>query len=331
MSLIDVHTHVVPRQFPERPQAGAEARWPCMHCLDGARGQILIENVVFRELDARSWDVECRIVDMDLANVARQVLSPMPELLSYWFTPANGLEMCRWMNATIADMVSRHPSRFDGFGIVPLQDPHLAAMELERLQREGFRGVEIGSNINGKLLGESCFEEFFAAAESLDMAVFVHALHPIGRDRLSEMPDLVPFAAFALDTALSVASIIRSGLIERLPRLKLGFSHGGGALAPVIHRLGKGWQISNGFGGMLDEPPSSHAAKFFYDNLVYDTSYLEYLVTQIAPNRVFCGTDYPYSIMEENPEGVVTKLPEELGRSMRSDAALEFLGYKFGA
>jgi len=327
MSLIDVHTHVVPRQFPDRPRDSHESRWPCMHCLDQSRAQIVIDKTVFRELDARSWDADCRIADMDASNVAKQVLSPMPELLSYWFSASDGLEMCRWMNATIAEMVSGAPSRFDGFGIVPLQDPHLAAMELERLHREGFRGVEIGSNINEKLLGDPCFDDFYAAAESLNMAVFVHALHPIGRERLNQTPDLVPFAAFPLDTALTAISIIRAGVPVRFPRLKMGFSHGGGALAPLVHRLGKAWQMTNGFDGLLAEPPSAYAARFFYDNLVYDTGYLEYLGTHIAPNHVFCGTDYPYSIMEENPDGVIRQLPGALQPSMLTGAALDFLGY----
>ena len=46
----------------------------------------------------------------------------------------------------------------------------LAARELERLMQDGFRGVELGSNINGAALGDPRFEPFFAAAEELDAA-----------------------------------------------------------------------------------------------------------------------------------------------------------------
>lgn len=326
MTLIDVHTHVVPKVFPDNPAPDTERRWPCMHCSGADQAQIRIENKNFRDLDSRSWDIDRRLHDMAIAGVTRQVLSPMPELLSYWFAPSVGLEMCRWMNATIANMVAASPKSFDGLGIVPLQDPSLAARELARLREEGFAGVEVGSNINGLLLSDPCFDEFFAEAESLGMAIFVHALHPVGRERLADLPDLIPFGAFPLDTALTAIAMIRSGLLVRYPGLRLGFSHGGGGLLPLVHRLHKGWQMSEGFGGMLPEPPQAYAQRFFYDNLVYDTGYLNYLATEFAPGQIFCGTDYPYSIMEADPASVMESLPSTLSTSMRSGAALEFLG-----
>ena len=61
---------------------------------------VMIADKPFREIDSRSWDVARRIEDMDRDRVTMQALSPMPELLSYWFTPADGLEMARWMNHT---------------------------------------------------------------------------------------------------------------------------------------------------------------------------------------------------------------------------------------
>ncbi len=179
----------------------------------------MIGDKPFREIDSRSWDIARRIADMDRDGVTMQALSPMPELLSYWFTPADGLEMSRWMNHSIAAMVAAAPARFAGLGIVPLQDPALAATELARLQRDGLRGVELGSNINGVVLGDRRFDEFYAEAQRLDLALFVHALHPIGADRLASFPDLVPFAAFPLDTALSAISMIRAGVLERFPDL----------------------------------------------------------------------------------------------------------------
>src|SRR5262245_57233947 len=184
---------------------------------------------------------------MDRDGVTMQALSPMPELLSYWFAPADGLTMARWVNDRIASMVAAAPGRFAGLGAVPLQDPALAAAELDRLKRDGFCGVEIGSNVNGVVLGDHRFDEFYAEAERFGLALFVHALHPIGADRLQSQPDLVPFAAFPLDTALAAISLIRAGVPDRFPRLRIGFSHGGGAIVPLVHRLGQGWRVTRGF------------------------------------------------------------------------------------
>jgi aminocarboxymuconate-semialdehyde decarboxylase len=250
----------------------------------------------------------------------------MPELLSYWFAPFNGLQMCRWLNHGIADMVARNPQRFSGLGCVPLQDPELAARELSQLKSDGFCGVEIGSNINGKFLGEREFDGFYAEAERLGLAIFVHALHPIGADRLSNMPDLVPFGAFPLDTALSALSLIRSGVAERFPALRFGFSHGGGAIVPLVHRLGRGAAATDHFHGALREAPIAYARRFFYDNLVYDAAYAAHLGNEFAPGQVFCGTDYPYVVMEANPVGFIDAVPYADEASVRHGAAVRFLG-----
>lgn len=323
MDIIDVHAHVVPEHFPSAPMN--EARWPCMCHGENNSAQVMINDKPFREIDHRSWDAQRRIDDMDTAEVARQALSPMPELLSYWFSPTTGLEMCKWINHTIGDMITAHPDRFSGLGIVPLQDPHLAATYLSEIKQAGFAGIEIGSNINTTVLGDARFHEFYAEAERLGLSIFVHALHPIGADRVSNTPDLIPFAAFPLDTALSAISLIRAGVPEEYPKLKFGFSHGGGAIVPLSHRLGKGAEITNGFNGTLKKTPSAYAQGFFYDNLVYDTGYAAYLANEFAPGQVFCGTDYPYTIMEDRPAHFIDSCTINDPDSVRYLAANEFL------
>lgn len=323
MNIIDVHAHVVPEHFPAAP--ADEVRWPCMCHGQNNTAQVMISDKPFREIDHRSWDAKRRIEDMDTAEVARQALSPMPELLSYWFSPATGLEMCKWMNHTIGEMITGHPDRFSGLGIVPLQDPHLAATYLAEIKQAGFAGIEIGSNINTTVLGDARFHEFYAEAERLELSIFVHALHPIGADRVSNTPDLIPFAAFPLDTALSAISLIRAGVPEKYPTLKFGFSHGGGAIVPLSHRLGKGAEITEGFNGTLTKSPLAYAQEFFYDNLVYDQGYAAYLANEFAPGQIFCGTDYPYTIMEDRPAHFIDTCAVNDPDSVRYQAASKYL------
>src|SRR5262245_35399218 len=104
MDLIDVHSHVVPERFHDNPSPATNMRWPCMQHRGHTDATVMIRDKPFREIDSRSWDIVRRIEDMDRDGVAMQVLSPMPELLSYWFTPADGLEMARWMNHTLSSM-----------------------------------------------------------------------------------------------------------------------------------------------------------------------------------------------------------------------------------
>jgi aminocarboxymuconate-semialdehyde decarboxylase len=328
--LIDVHAHVVPKSLPSDPTGGSVGTWPSVHCeACGRKAQVRVGDKPFRDIDERSWDADRRAADMDEDGVGAQALSPMPELLSYWLDAPAGLEINRGLNHAIAEMVARRPDRFFGLGAVPMQDPDLAAREMSQLRsRFGLVGVEVGSNINGAYLGDPRFDPVFAAAQENDLAIFVHALHPLQAKDIARYPMLAPFAAFPTDTALCAASLIMDGVLERFPRLKLAFSHGGGALGPILHRMEYGWAASDHFGGRLPQSPKAYARRFFFDSLVYDEAYLAHLAGHIAPGQIFLGTDYPYLIMQPQPRDFIRSAAErpEVGPSIWSDAARRFLG-----
>ena len=64
-------------------------------------------------------------------------------------------------------MVADGKGRFAGLGMVPMQDPDRAVAELERLMKAGFKGVEIGTNVNGVSIGDKRYASFFETAERL--------------------------------------------------------------------------------------------------------------------------------------------------------------------
>lgn len=327
-SIIDVHCHVTPFDFPKCPDISAAPVWPCMKCQAANAGEMYIGEKPFRKLDDRSWSAARRVEDMDEDNVSIQVLSSMPELFSYWMSVDAATHVCKHVNGKIADMVSQSPSRFKGLGIVPLQAPDIAAEMMADLQRgHGFLGVEIGSNINGDLLGHAKFDPFWRAAEELGMAVFVHALHPVATKSLRVTPLYTALAGFPVDVGMSAASIIMSGVMERFPRLRLAFSHGGGVFASMLGRLDTGWKLTSGFGEAKIAKPSETAKRFFYDSNVYDPVLLKHLMSEMAPKNVFLGTDYPYVIQQHKPEQYLksadlTRAQEE---SVMSAAARRFL------
>lgn len=327
--LIDIHSHVVPQTLPGHPPGDPIASWPSVHCeACGRKAHVFMGTKPFREIDDRSWRVETRIADMDEVGVSAQALSPMPELLSYWLDTPAALEVTRHVNQTIADMVAKRPDRFFGMGAAPLQDPEQAAREISEFRSLGLVGVEVGSNVNGAYLGDSRFDPFFAAVEEQGLAIFVHSLHPLQSRDLTRHPMLTPFAGFTVDTALCAASLIMDGVLERFPKLRFAFSHGGGVLGPILHRMEFGWRATNGFEGKLPKSPMSYARRFFYDSLVYDEAYLEYLSSQIAPGQICLGTDYPYLIQQPDPGRFIASASARsgIGPSIWNDAARRFLG-----
>jgi len=330
---IDIHTHIVPAEFPA--YAGGHvgefggAHWPSMAAAhDCHHRQVMIDGKNFRTVTDECWDIERRIEAMQRMHIARQVLSPMPELLSYWLPLDDALPLTRHVNDTIAAMVARAPERFIGLGGVPMQHPDVAARELERLMRDGFRGVELGSNINGAPLGDPRFEGFFAAAEELNAAIFVHALHPSGKERIVGPPALMAYIGFPLETAYTIASLITGGTLTRHPRLRLAFSHGGGAFASILPRLMQGFKIKPEFVARMGASPYEHARMLYYDTLVYDAPTLRHLIDTFGVRQLCLGTDFPFDIHERHPVEAVATLQLSDGdvKLLHHGNAARFLG-----
>jgi aminocarboxymuconate-semialdehyde decarboxylase len=326
MTVIDVHNHVVPAEFPAAADPGVAARWPCMR--HGAAGDatVMMGDTAFRAIDDRCWNMPRRLAEMDAEGVDVQVLSPMPELLSYWLPAEHALTIARHVNEAIAGMIAVAPARFAGLGMVPMQDPDLAARELSALKRDhGLAGVEIGSNVNGIVPGDPRFDGFFAEAERLDLAVFIHALHPVATERIVGPPRTAPFVLFPIDTGIAAASLITGGTLRKYPKLRVGFSHGGGVLASILPRLQFGWRLET----MLQDSfasPIETARRLFYDNLVYDAATQRHLIATFGASQIFLGSDYPFVARQARPGDTLAELSPAEREAMSSENARRFLG-----
>jgi aminocarboxymuconate-semialdehyde decarboxylase len=306
---IDVHTHIVPEHFPAYPGAGRDVPWPRMDHFSCDHAHVIVSGRNYRTVTRNCWDMTLRCQEMDALRIGRQVLSPMPELLSYWFPAEDGARMCRYLNEQIQQMISADPARLMGLGAVPLQDLDRAVLELEFILAEaGLCGVEIASHVNGVSIGDARFEPFFAAAESLGAAVFVHALRPAGKDRLVGPAALEQIVAFPGEIGLAAASLITGGMLERHPRLRLALSHGGGALPVMLPRLEHGWRLTPALQEYMPRPPSSYARQLYCDSLTYDPDTLALALRTFGAERVMIGSDYPFNIRDRDPLASIAAL-----------------------
>ncbi len=299
----DFHTHTVPADFP--PVAGDEALWPSMRRVSDREAEVIIGGRVFRRIDARSWDAGVRLADMDRDGVDRQVLSPMPELLSYWFAAGAAQRFCAHLNEALAGMVAARLDRFAAYGAVPLQAPETAAGVVRELAAAGFAGIEIGSHVNGLPLGDRRLDPVYEAAESEGMVVMVHALHPAGLDRVGAGPDAA-VSLFPLESTLAALSMLTGGVMARFPGLKVLLAHGGGALAMLSARLAQVQATAalphlTGCGG----DAAALSRRFHLDSIVYDPAVLRFLAAQQGAGRLVMGSDYPFAVMQTDPAALV--------------------------
>ena len=307
MSAIDVHCHVVPEDFPKYAGKNRDVPWPSMAEAHACHKHVMISGKVYRTVSDGSWSVPRRLEHMDSTRVTRQVLSPMPELFSYWFPVDDAKVLVRYINDQMAEMVARQPDRFVALGGVPLQDLDAATRELEHcMDKLGFSGVEIASHVNGKSIGDPQFAPFFRECARRGAAIFVHALRPAGQERI-----VGPFPEQAIcfpgDIALGCASMITGGTAAMLPGLRIAFSHGGGAMPILLPRLEHMWKNVPKANETLKEAPTTTARRFFYDDLVFDPRAIRFLVEQYGSSQVLLGTDYPYAMGDNDPLGTLAK------------------------
>lgn len=325
---IDSHTHFVPRNIPAEP--GHNPLWPSIE-LRGADGAaVMVGGKVFRVIDSRSWDARRRIDDMAADDVDVQVISPMPELLSHWFPPDDADALGRHINEGIAELCAAHPRRFIGIGMVPMQDVTLAVKRLDEIRSFGLRGIEIGTHINGVPLGDARLRDVYAAAEQAGFVVMIHPLHPLGLDRIGGRHELAAVAAFPLETAFAVVSLMTNGITEQFPKLRLLLSHGGGALPWILPRLRHASTVGPPLDSLFPRDPGEMVKAFYYDTILYDRAALDYLLAKVGKDRLVVGSDYPFTIKQDRP-AQFAEAALGIPRETFADNARSLLGLEAGS
>jgi len=330
---IDVHTHILPENLPDFRKAPGGERFVQLDHYAPGRARMMVNGSVFREIRSNNWDVDARLADCDAAGVGVQVLSTVPVLFSYWAEPDQALRLARHLNDHISEVVAARPSRFVGLGTLPMQSPDLAIHELERCVRNlGLSGVEIGTNVNGANLDSPELFPVFEAAASLGAAVFVHPWEMVGRDRMARywLPWLVGMPA---ETSLAICSLIFGGVLERLPKLRIAFAHGGGAFPATIGRIARGFDVRPDLcAASNDVSPREYLKRIYLDSLVHDPPMLRYLIELMGAERIALGSDYPYPLGEARAGELIEScgFPEPTRARLLHGTALEWLGLPAG-
>jgi aminocarboxymuconate-semialdehyde decarboxylase len=308
---IDVHAHYVPEKCLDAEATGANGHIHGLRIVqEGSRQVAYTNNARNIALDPpQIYSIERRLKDMASQGVDMQVLSVPPFLFFYGTDPAQSLEQCQKINNAFAETVQNYPDRFVALANLPMQDPEMAARELERSVRElGLRGAEICSNINGKNLDDKSFVPFYIKLQQLDVPVFIHPSNVLGADRLRPY-HLQNLIGNPSDTAVAAASLIFGGVLKDFPRLKFYLAHGGGSCPYLRGRWEHGWQVRPEARANIDRPPSDYLRLLCFDSLVHSVPALNFLVETVGARRVMMGTDYPFDMGDRDPVKTIASLP----------------------
>src|SRR3979409_2526375 len=241
------------------------------------------------------WSVESAISYMDEHDISACVLSD-PDSANH----ARGQEardIARPANETLAEIVSRGPSRFGAVATLPGQDADGAATEIVyALDILKMDGVSTSTSINDAYLGEQQFDPWFEELNRRGATLFVHPTFTKATQTL--LIGLNPSVLeFMFDTTRMIANMVATGAKKRFSNIKIISTHGGGTIPYLLNRI---QMLDHAFGvgtGRLEISPEEvreGIASFYYDlTAATSEAQLDAILKLVPVSQLLMGFDFP--------------------------------------
>jgi predicted TIM-barrel fold metal-dependent hydrolase len=166
MPLIDVHTHLYPKEVWRDPR-----QWGEDH------GEQHWSNCVapLNAITIQGWaDLDTLIRDMDIAEIEKVVL-----LGWYW----ENQQTCEEQNRWYAQAIREHPDRLIAFAAINATSGQAATDSIDKAVELGFRGLgECLPQVQGHTLRDECWLKVVEKATEADLLINLHVTEPIGHD-----------------------------------------------------------------------------------------------------------------------------------------------------
>lgn len=250
---------------------------------------------------------ERRLQDMQDTGIDRQILaltSPGVQI----FDTSTAVSIAASANDEVAEASRRHPDRYTGMIAVAPQDPAAAAKEIQRGVKLGLKGVIINSHTHDEYLDAPKFWEIFAAAEALDVPVYIHPNTP-SRGLIQPLLDAGLDGAifgFGVETGMHLLRIIVAGVFDRFPKLQIMVGHAGEALPFWLFRLDymhNATVVSQRYAHM--KPLRKKISDYMRENVCVTSSgmpwapAITFCQNVLGADRVLYAMDYPYQFVSD--------------------------------
>lgn len=194
------------------------------------------------------WDLDARIRMMKRFPEYKQILTLSSPPVEFLGGPQESPALARLANDGMAQIVRDHPDLFPAFvASLPMNNVPAALEEMDRAIGElGARGVQIFTNVNGRPLDDPEFYPIFERmVEKHDLPIWVH---PARTAKFSDYPAVEDKSKYEIwwlfgwpyETAAFMGRLVFSGMLQKLPKLRI-ITHHLGSMAPFMsHRIGYG-------------------------------------------------------------------------------------------
>lgn len=251
-----------------------------------------------------------RLAHMDEVGIDIQVVSHganSPSALNH----PEAVELCRTVNDALAEQISEHPTRFRGFATIPLHDPVAAADEMRRCVNElGFVGTLVMGSCGGLFLDDDRFDPVLAAAEEVDLPIYVHPGIPpnpvTSTYYTGNWPTSIQFLFSApafgwhAEAGIHVLRLILSGALDRHPGLKLLSGHWGELVAGWLDRLDE----TIAWADFLQRPVSGYYREHVWitPSGMYSQNQMRFFLAEVGAHRIIHSEDFPYVVRDNVSE-----------------------------
>ena len=330
---VDMHAHLWPRGLVEAAWAGRS--WYGYEPSHTPEGKLVIgyggRIVPLAVPTVDDIDPENRIAKKASLSIEMEAVMPAGMLWNYDLPAAAAADSCREMNHELADMQRSYPANFRALATVPMQDEKRAIAEVDFcVDTLGLRNFAVGSAVNGANLDDPTVIPVLDHMASRGCSFNVHPQYweKLGLERFPRHLFGTSLGTH-FEAALTTASLICSGILDRYPQARIGVTHGAGSLQFAIGRLDAVYRLRPAT-RTTEEPPSAYLRRLYYDCLVHDEKSLQLLLARVGTDRVVVGTDFPFDW--DSPGGSANWLAsldfltDEDKRLMLAGNARRFLG-----
>ena len=245
-----------------------------------------------RKIPPHYFDVDAKLAAMDAAGISLTALSindPGPE----WFG-ADGPMVAQMLNDFVAGVVRKHPARFFGLCVLPLQDMQASLSELDRcVRRLGMKGILLYTNLAGKFPDEPQFRPLFARAVELDIPVLLHPAKPITIDFVKGY-EMTSTLGNMFDNTIALTRLLMSGILDEFPTLKLVCPHLGGTLPYIVGRLDHQVNVLKRGPRNLKRSPSEYLRNIWLDVVSPLPLAIKFGHEFVGPDRLLFSSDHPW-------------------------------------
>lgn len=286
---------------------------PTVFIRDGER--IIKMGDWLRKIPPHYMDVQAKLAAMDASGITMTALSindPGPE----WFGE-DGPAVARILNDFVADIVRRHPTRFFGLCVLPLQDMSATLVELDRCVNQlGMKGVLLYTNLAGKFPDEPEFRPLFKRVTELDIPVLLHPAKPITTEFVKGY-EMTSSLGNMFDNTIALTRIIMAGMLDEFPGLKLVCPHLGGTLPYIIGRLDHQTQVLKRGPKYLTRAPSAYLKSVWLDVVSPLPLAIKFAHEFMGPDRLLFSSDHPWVDPSE-----IVRCVREAGLSPEDEARI---------